>query len=272
MAALPLLTRAQLNVIFRGDEAVIRAYEALQSGMQFVPDDIAKALEDSAQALLDAAAAQSSADAAQSTADAANTAASAAQANVDALEAIRFVTVGFDPLTPNARSIGPGQGVAITDGGAGNPVTIATSDLIAVLPANVSDVTGAFVNATGLSVLLPINATYIVDALITFQAAAVTTGVAFGFTLPAGATISGMYQHNTTATALEGSYNIASGAVKGNTTAVLVAAENVPAQGRWVIKTGGTAGTAQLQFRTEIAASAVTLTAGLSVLIARRVA
>lgn len=265
MASLPILTRAQLNVIFRGDEAVIRAYEALQSGMQYVPDDIAKALADSAQALLDAAAAQL-------TANAASIAAGAAQANVDALEAIRFVTIATDPLTPNARSIGPGQGIAITDGGAGNPVTIATSDLIAVLPANVSDVTGAFVNATGLSVSLPINATYIVDALITFQAAAVTTGVAFGFTLPAGATVSGMYQHNTTATALEGSYNIASGAVKGNTSAVLVAAENVPTQGRWVIKTAGTAGTAQLQFRTEVAASAVTLTAGLSVLIARRVA
>jgi hypothetical protein len=258
MASLPLLTRSQLNVIFRGDEAVIRAYEALQSGMQFVPDDVA-------QALLDAEAAQLTADAAQVSAD-------AAQADVDALEAVRFVTIGTDPLTPNARSIGPGQGIAITDGGAGNPVVIATSDLIAVLPSNVSDSTGAFVDATGMALALPINATYIVDALITFQAAAVTTGIAFGFTLPAGASMSGMYQHNTTATALEGSYNIAAGAVKGNTTAVLVAAENVPAQGRWVIKTAGTAGTAQLQFRTEVAASAVTLTAGLSVLIARRVA
>jgi hypothetical protein len=265
MAALPLLTRAQLNVIFRGDEAVIRAYEALQSGMQYVPDDVAKALADSAQALLDAAAAQTTAEAAQVTAD-------AAQSDVDALGLLKFITVGPEPLAPNSRYIGPGQGISVTDLGAGNNILIATSDVIAVLPANVADATGVFVDATGLALTLAQNATYIVDALITFQAAAVTTGIAFGFTLPAGATMSGMYQHNTTATALEGSYNIASGTVKGNTTAVLVAAENVPAQGRWVIKTAGTAGTAQLQFRTEVAASAVTLTAGLSVLIARRVA
>lgn len=38
--ALPQLNREQLSRVFGGDIAVIRAYEALQSGMQFTPDII----------------------------------------------------------------------------------------------------------------------------------------------------------------------------------------------------------------------------------------
>jgi hypothetical protein len=46
----------------------------------------------------------------------------------------------------------------------------------------------------------------------------------------------------------------------------------VPISGRWVVKTAAAAGVAQLQFRSEVAASAVTLKAGLSALTAQRLA
>lgn len=262
--ALPQLTRDQLMRVFI-TEANARAYEELQRSLANAPEALTQAAEDAAQALLDAAAAMAAAVVAQ-------TSANAAQANVDAVEAVAFVTVGPSGATPNERALAVGQGLQLVDGGAGGNVTIGTTELIAVLPSDVSDVTGVFSDASGLALALAANTTYLVDGLLTFQSAAVTTGLALGFTLPAGAAISGMYQHNTTATALEGSYNIAAGAVKGNTSGVLVATENVPIQGRWLIKTGATAGNGQLQFRTEVAASSVTMKAGLSVLVARRIA
>lgn len=265
MASIPQLTRAQLAKVFNNDQAIIRAFDALLSGVEFAPEKIEQAQTTADQAALDAAGAQT-------TADGAVAAAAAAQTAVDTLGAVPFVTLALSGVTPNERSLAAGQGLLLDDGGAGSPVTIKTSDLIAVLASDVSDITAAFVNAGALSLSVAAGATYLVDALLTFQSAAVTTGLALGFTLPAGAVISGMYQHNTTATAREGSYNILPGAVKGNTSAVLVATENVPLQGRWLIKTSVTAGNAQLQFRTEVAASAVTLKAGLCVLIARRIA
>jgi hypothetical protein len=41
---------------------------------------------------------------------------------------------------------------------------------------------------------------------------------------------------------------------------------NTPVSGRWIVQTGATGGTVQLQFRSEIAASAVTMRAGLTAL------
>jgi hypothetical protein len=151
-------------------------------------------------------------------------------------------------------------------------VTLDRSDLISVLGADVTDSTGAFVNATGLALTFAANATYLVDGLLAFQSAATTTGLALTSTLPAGASIAGGYSHNTTASAIEGSYNNATGAVGGNTSAAAVAAANLPITGRWLISVGATPGAAQLQFRTEVAASAVTLKAALSALIATRLA
>jgi hypothetical protein len=129
-----------------------------------------------------------------------------------------------------------------------------------------------FVNATGLALTLVANATYLVDGMLAFQSTAITTGLALTFTLPAGASLVGSYSHNTTATAIEGSYNNAGGAVGGNTSASAIAAANLPITGRWIIAVGATPGVAQLQFRTEVAASAVTLKAALSALIAARLA
>lgn len=266
------LTRDKLAEFLKSHE-LIKAFENLSYDVsQTLPDaaaldsEIAEdALATADQAVLDAALAQASANSAIAQA-------AAAQANVDLLEAAPFVVISNDPTTLNERALTVGPGLSLTDNGPGSTVEIDSSDLISLLLGDVSDSSAAFVDATGLALSLEENAVYLVEGLLTFQSAATTTGIALGFTLPAGASISGLYRHNTTAIASEGSYNIASGAVKGNTTGVLVLTENVPIDGRWIISTAGTAGTAQLQFRSEVAASAVTLKAGLSVLIAKRIA
>lgn len=265
MAALPQLTREKL-ALFLPTPELIRAYEALQGGLQTAPDDIVAAAAA-------AAAAQGTANAAIVAAAAAQGTANTAETDANALKLPTYLTLAISATLENERALAVDPlSLKTTDAGPGAALTLATADLTSILGADVADSTAAFVDATGLVLALLANATYLVDGLVTFQSAATTTGIALGFTLPAGATISGSYNHNTTASAIEGSYNIASGAVKGNTSGVLTAADNVPINGRWIIKTAGTAGNAQMQFRSEVAASAVTLKAGLSVLVARRVA
>lgn len=263
---LPQLTRAKLAQVFK-DPETLRAFEALLLQLRTAPEDVQGV--DAA-----AAAAQQAADDAQAAADAAAASAGAAAAAVTTFAAAPFVTVALSGDLPNERALAvDAKAFALVDTGAGAGITLNSADLVAILPADVSDTTGAFVNATGLALSLLANATYIVDALVTFQSAATTNGAAFGFTVPAGASISGLYAHNSNATGgVVGSWNNASGAVGGVTTATGAAAANVAMSGRWVIKTGGTAGSAQMQFYSENAGTAITLKADLSVLVARRIA
>lgn len=258
-----LITRDKLQRILKDHELVVAFENLLSQAGTVTPDAVA-----AAQASADAA--QASANAAQATATAAASSASAAQSDANALKIPSYVSLAASPTLSNERVLAVGPGLSLVDGGAGAAVTLDRSDLISVLGGDVSDSTGAFVNAAGLSLTLAANATYLVDGLLAFQSAATTTGLALTFTLPAGASIVGSYNHNTTATAIEGSYNNAAGAVGGNTSAAAAAAANLPINGRWIIATGATAGAAQLQFRTEVAASAVTLKAALSALIATR--
>lgn len=260
-----LVSRDKLAAVFKSQE-MIKAFENLTR-------DVSTTLPDASAGNSSAIeTAQATANAAAALATTANGNAATAQAGVAALNAVPFVTISVSPTVANERALAISSDLTLVDGGAGGSVTLGLNQLNVILGADVSDSTAAFVNATGFTLPLAINATYLVDGLITFQSAAVTTGIGLGFTLPAGAAISGGYSHNTTATAIEGSYNNASGAVKGNTSGVLTALDNVPIIGRWAITTGATAGNAQLQFRSEVAASAVTLKAALSVLVARRIA
>lgn len=261
MPSRSLLSRSDLSRFLPTHEAIV-AWEKMHESI-----DAAVAAQQTAdQAVQDAAVAQSAADAAQVTAD-------AAQADVDLVEAVPFVLAAPSAVVPQARVLAVDPlALTATDAGPGGAMTLASADRIAILPGDVTESAGTLADATGLLLALVANATYIVDGIVTFQSAALTTGIALAFTLPAGAAISGRYAHNISATGIEGSYNIASGAVKGNTTAVLVANENVPITGRWLITTAATPGNAQLQFRTEVPASGVTLKAGVSALVARRIA
>lgn len=261
MASSPVprrITRDKLQRILKDHELVVAFENLLSQASGVTPEQIATA--------------QAAADAAQATATAAAAAAASAQADANALKLPSYVAISASTTLTNERVLAVGLGLSIADAGAGASVTLDRSDLVSVLGADVSDATGAFVNATGLALNLVANATYLVDGLLAFQSAAVTTGLALTFTLPAGASIVGSYSHNTTATAIEGSYNNAAGAVGGNTSTAAIAAANLPITGRWMVATGVTPGVAQLQFRTEVAASAVTLKAALSALIATRLA
>lgn len=267
------LNRTELAQFLKSNRS-IKAFEAAFNDVATVlPDAVSVVADAAAAAQATADGAQLAADAAQVTADGAVADAAAAQSGVDALEAVTYVVISASGTTSAERTLAVNTTrLSLTDGGANSPVTIGTTDIYAILAGDVTENAAAFTDATGLLGALLANAAYMVDALLTFQADATTTGIGLCFTLPAGAAISGGYHHNISATAIEGSYNIAAGAVQGDTSGVLNNAENVPIIGRWIIKTAGTAGDAQLQFRSEVAASTVTLKQDLSALTFRRLA
>ncbi|MFN3747369.1 MAG: hypothetical protein ACK4SJ_01645 [Sphingorhabdus sp.] len=129
-----------------------------------------------------------------------------------------------------------------------------------------SDIANSTTNlsaVTGLSFTATANATYLVDLAGAFQSAATTTGIAVALDIPSGS-IAGQVIHPVSATGLGSTEQIADAATTGATTGVRAANTNVPLSGRWTIAIGATGGTVQLQFRSEVAGSAVTLKAGLT--------
>jgi hypothetical protein len=134
------------------------------------------------------------------------------------------------------------------------------------LSADVANSTITLASVTGLSFTAAANTTYIVELVGAFQSAATTTGIALALALPAGAGVAGLAQHAISLTALGPVEQIAAGASVGVTSGVRAAATNIPISGRWIVQAGATGGTVQLQFRSEIAASAVTMRAGLTAL------
>lgn len=131
------------------------------------------------------------------------------------------------------------------------------------LAADVANSTVAPAAATGLSFAAAANTTYLVEVVGTFQSAATTTGIALALDIPSGA-VSGMTVHPASATTLTGTEQIADAVTTGATTGVRAAATNVPIIATFIVSTGATAGQVQLLFRSEVAASAVTLKAGLT--------
>lgn len=133
------------------------------------------------------------------------------------------------------------------------------------LSADVVNSNAALAPATGLSFAGAANTTYLVELAGTFQSAAVGTGIAVALDIPSGS-VTGFGYHPVSATALGSVEQIADSATTGATAAVRAAATNVPIAARWIVATGASGGTVQLQFRTEVGASAVTLKAGLTAL------
>lgn len=131
------------------------------------------------------------------------------------------------------------------------------------LGSNVSNSTVTLASVTGLSFTAVANTTYLVEVVGTFQSAALTTGIAMALDIPSG-TISGQNIHPTTATSLGGTEQIADAATTGASTGVRAATTNVPIINNFIIAIGATGGTVQLQFRSEVAASAVTMQANLT--------
>jgi hypothetical protein len=126
-----------------------------------------------------------------------------------------------------------------------------------------SDVPNSTVTLTtsGLSFTAQANTTYLVQLVGEFTSAATTTGIAAALSIPSG-TVSGQGYHPVSAT-VQGSFEqVANNATTGATTGVRAANTVVPLGGEWKVNIGATGGTVTLNFRSEVAASAVTIKAG----------
>lgn len=131
------------------------------------------------------------------------------------------------------------------------------------LAVDVANSTTTLSAVTGLSFAASANTTYRVEVIGAFQSAATTTGLALALDIPSGSVI-GQIVQTTSATALGGTEQTADNATTGATTGVRAVNTNVPVIAQFVVAVGSTAGTVQLQFRSEIASSAVTMKAGLT--------
>jgi hypothetical protein len=137
------------------------------------------------------------------------------------------------------------------------------------LGADVANSTITLAAVTGLSFTASANTTYLVEVVGAFQSAATTTGIAVALDIPSGSVI-GQALSNISATTVGATEQIADNATTGATTAVRAANANIPLTARFVVAVGATGGNVQLQFRSEIAASAVTMKANLTA-VGRRI-
>lgn len=185
------------------------------------------------------------------------------RAQVDAAAAANALRVGEVYLiTDEARltvgtSANAHQPAAKQGEGTGDPWTWSK------LAADVANSTVTPAAATGLSFAAAANTMYLVEVIGTFQSAATTTGIALALDIPSGS-VAGIAVHQSNTATLTGAEQIADGVTAGATTGVRAAATNVPIRANFIVSVGATAGQVQLLFRSEVAASAVTLKAGLT--------
>lgn len=161
-------------------------------------------------------------------------------------------TVGVTVAGLDAQGKVPSANLPIIGGGS-DPWTFTA------LANDAANSTITLADAPGMN-FLAVLGTYIVEAWLPFQSAATTTGIAVALDVPPGSLVYGLGHHATTATTLGSSEQIADNATTGATTGVR--AVNTPTLYRasWLVF--ATAGAVQLRFRSEVAASAVTLKAG----------
>jgi hypothetical protein len=133
------------------------------------------------------------------------------------------------------------------------------------LTADVANSTTTLAPLTGLSFAGSANTTYLVEIVGAFQSAATTTGIALALDIPSGS-VAGQVLAATSGTAIGATEQIADNATTGATTGVRAVNTNTPISARFVVAVGATGGTVQLQFRSEIAGSAVTMKAALTVM------
>jgi hypothetical protein len=131
------------------------------------------------------------------------------------------------------------------------------------LLADVANSTVTLAPVTGLSFAGAANTTYLVEVVGTFTSAATTTGIALALDIPSGS-VSGLAVHSTSGNALGCNEQIADNSTTAASSGVRAANTNVPVLATFIVAIGATAGTVQLQFRSEVAASAVTMKAALT--------
>lgn len=131
------------------------------------------------------------------------------------------------------------------------------------LATDVANSTVTLAPVTGLSFAAAANTTYLVEVVGAFQSAATTTGIALALDIPSGSVI-GQTLATISASTIGATEQIADNATSGTTSGVRAANAIVPVTARFVVAVGATGGTVQLQFRSEIAASPVTMKANLT--------
>lgn len=131
------------------------------------------------------------------------------------------------------------------------------------LASDVVNSTVTLAPVTGLSFVAAQNTSYLVRVFGVLQSAATTTGATLAVDIPSG-TVIGQTLINASSSGLLATEQIADNSTTGVTTGVRAANTNIPVQAWFRIDVGATGGTVQLQFRSEIAASAVTLKSGLT--------
>jgi hypothetical protein len=149
--------------------------------------------------------------------------------------------------------------------------------LSAVMTSTQADTTAVYVNVTQLVLAMEANATYMVECFVTFQSAATATGAGIGF-VANGSSYAGLevvvpIVSTAVASALRTTFPNAAATVTGNVlgTGVTAINSNHTARISGIVRMSGTPGNFQIQFRSEVAASALTLQIG-STLMAWRVA
>jgi hypothetical protein len=137
------------------------------------------------------------------------------------------------------------------------------------MSATQSDTTAGYVNVTALALPMVANGVYQVNCFVTFQSAATTTGLGLGYTSPTGCRVMAeiVVPITSTAAATQLRTIFPNAAVATNTgnvlgTGVTAITSNHTARISGIVRNGVNAGNFQVQFRSEVAASAVTLQIG----------
>ena len=155
--------------------------------------------------------------------------------------------------------------IASAGGGGGGSLTFVD---VALTSTQVFSTT-TFANVTQLVAAMDANSTYLLNCFVTFQSAATTTGLGLGYTSPADCRVMAEVVVPITSTAAASQLRtiFPNAAVAANTgtvlgTGVTAINSNHTARISGIIRTGATAGNFQVQARSEVNASNVTLQIG----------
>lgn len=193
----------------------------------------------------------------------------------------RLIANGQDLRGPMLLAGAAGtSGQILTSAGAGATPTWSTpssgfAPIIAKMTSTQQSTATALANVTQLAAALVANGVYWVECFVTFQSAATTTGLNLGFTSPAGCRpmVEVVVPITSTAVAsqLRTTFPNAAATTSGNVLGTGVTAINSDHTARisGLIANGSTAGNFQIQFATEVNASAVTLQIGSNLIVQR---